>query len=510
MQDNNRRIAKNAVSLYVRMLIQLLVGLYTSRVILETLGVSDYGIYNVIGGFVTLFVFIQGSLMQATQRFLNFELGRRDTKKVNEVFCMSLNIYAIFSLMLLLALGIIGCFFLKDFLNIPLERWNAAYWVYTCSILTLIVQIMSTPYNALIIAHEDITTFAYIDLLSSFLTLLAIIFLKYSQVPDRLVAYSVFVFGITLFIRFLYSQFCKKKYIESTYKFEWKNKTFKELISFSGWVTLSAASEMLKRQGITILMNLTFGVVVNAALAIANHVSGFINKFAMNLQTAYIPQLVKSYAEGNIGRTTHIIYSGAKMCCILILIFSIPLCIEADYIVKIWLKNPPQYTSLLIWLILTEIIIKSLTYSMNSAIRATGKIRKYEITLNIIQFISFLVIVLATLYWKNICTAFIVQILFTLVVDIYMISYCAKVIGFSARHYFKQVCLRVFVMVLFVLPIPLLLHYNMQVGFVRLILVCISDLFVMYCCLYCFVLTKQELNVVKAQFQRILHVKSNE
>lgn len=504
MIDKNRRIAQNAIALYFRMFVQLLIGLYSSRLILEVLGVNDYGIYNVVGGFVTLFVFMQGALTQVTQRYLTFELGKGDVDKVKKIFYMSINMYAILSIFLLLIFGIIGVFFLDNFLNIPTNRWNATYWVYSCSIITLIVQLMSTPYNALIISHEDIKSFAYIDLLYSILNLFAIIILRYISVPDVLIVYAVIVMLVSVLIRFLYSRFCRKHYEESAYQLYWDGKLFKEMISFSGWVTLSAASEMLKRQGITVLLNIVFGVVANAALGIANQVNGFINRFASNLQTAFIPQLVKSYAENNLSRTSRIIFSGAKMCCVLLLFFAIPLCIEADYVLHIWLKNPPMHASILVVLILIDTTIKSLTYSMNTAIRATGKIKRYEITLNIIQYLSFVIMALATFFYKAIFIPFSLQIIATVIANLYIIYYCSKVIHFSSLCYFKQVCLKVLLMVLLSLPLPLFLHYFIEEANIRLLFVCISSTISMMLCLYFFVLTKKENDLLKQQIFQIL------
>lgn len=505
MEDRNRRIAQNAIALYFRMFVQLLIGLYSSRLILEVLGVDDYGIYNVVGGFVTLFTFMQGALMQATQRFLTFELGRDDTYRLKSVFYMSINIYAIFSIILFILLEVIGLFFLDDFLNIPAGRWNATYWVYQCSIVTLMIQLMSTPYNALIIAHEDIKSFAYIDLLYSILNLLAIIVLKYIPGLDNLIIYAVTVMLISALVRILYTKFCKKHYNEVSYKLIWDKQLFKEMVSFSSWVTLSAVSEMLKKQGITVLLNLLFGVVANAALGIAYQVNGFINRFATNLQTAFIPQLVKSYAEHDLSRTAQLIFSGAKMCCVLLLLFSIPLCIEIEYVIHAWLKNPPTFASILIVLILADTAIKSLTYSMNTAIRATGKIKRYEITLNVIQFISFIVIVLVSYTYSGstIAVPFIIQIFFSVLVDFYIIYYCSKTIHFSSFQYFRLVCLRVVIMVLVVLPIPLFLRYHMEEGFLRLLVVSVSCLVEMVICLYLFVLSEKELDTLRTYFGRM-------
>lgn len=500
--NKQKRIAQNAIALYIRLGIQLIIGFYTSRLILEVLGIEDYGIYNIVGGFVLLFTFLQGSLTQGTQRFLTFELGKRNQENVRNVFCTSMNIYFIFGVLIVILLCLIGFFWFDDFLNIPRTRLETAKVVYFLSVCTLFFQLISTPYNALIIAHEDIKSFAYIDLIYTILNLLSILFLKYISVSNSLLIYSILVTGISILIRFVYSSFCKKRYKEAVYRFYWDKKLFYEIVSFSGWITLSSLSELLRKQGINLLLNNVFGVVANAALAVANQVNGFINRFASNLQTAYVPQLVKSYAEDNLKQTRSLIYTGAKMCCILLIFFSVPLMIEVDFILSFWLKEVPSYANILLQLILLETIMRSMTYSMNSVIRATGKIRNYEIVLNIIQIILFVFCVVFTYVYENVVTPFIVLIISAICTNCYMIYYCSKVIGISIKDYVIHVCINCFLMLLLSLTFSYIVFCNFSEGFYRLILVCLASSLVIVLCLFTFVLSCKEKQLILKLLRR--------
>lgn len=495
-QDKKNLMAKNAFALYLRMFIQLIIGFYTSRLILEVLGVEDYGIYNVVGSFVVLFTFLQGSLTQGIQRFLTFELGKNDLEKVKKVFCTSINIFTIFAIIIVLILGIIGIWGLDYFLNIPAERLVTARFVYFFSIITLFFQLISTPYNALIIAHEDIKSFAYIDLLYTISNFIIIVVLKYSSSQNALLLYSFFVMFVAVVIRFIYWFFCRKHYNEAEYEFYFDKNLFVEIVIFSGWITLSSISELLKRQGINILLNNIFGVIANAALGVANQVNGFVNRFASNLQTAYIPQLVKSYAEGNTTLTVSIVSSGAKMCCVLLMFFAIPLSLEANYILSIWLKQVPTNTAVLLKMILLETVIRSMTYSMNSVIRATGKIKTYEITLNIIQLISFVLCVLCTYYFRYIILPFIILIIFALISNAYMIYYCSRVLCFSISNYVNKVCINCSIMAILATLISYWVQSFYGEGLFRFVLVTMTSSSTMLMCLFIFVLSSKEKKVL--------------
>ena len=295
--SSNKRIAKNTLLLYFRMVLIIIVGLYTSRVVLNTLGVSDYGIYNVVGGIVSMLAFLNSAMVAASQRFISFELGTDDSERLKKVFCTSVSIHIVLALIIFLIAETLGLWFVNTHLNIPAERMGAANWVYQCSILTLMLTVVSVPYNSCIVAHEHMKAFAYVSILEAVLKLLVVYLLLVGAV-DKLVLYAILVAAVAFVIRIIYGIYCKRHFEECTYRFVLDRKLFKEMFAFAGWSIIGNLGFSMKDQGSNIILNLFFGTAVNAARGIAMQVNGIISNFSNNFTMALNPQITKQYAAG--------------------------------------------------------------------------------------------------------------------------------------------------------------------------------------------------------------------
>ena len=322
--ENNKRIAKNTLVLYGRTLFVMLISLYTSRVILEVLGVDDFGIYNVVGGLVSMFALINGSLTSITQRFLNFELGKKNEERLKRIFSASLSIHFILSIFILLLGETVGLWFLNTGLNIAPERMIAANWVYQCSLLTFIVNLISLPYNAAIIAHEKMDIFAYVSILNAFLKLSIVFPLRWIS-SDKLAGYAMLMLLVSIVIRLIYGRYCRKHYPECSFAFCKDKALYGEITSFAGWTFIGNSSALLMTQGVNILLNIFCGVAVNAARGIAVQVGHAVDSFVTNFMTALKPQIVKSYASGEHEYMMKLVQRGSKFSFYLLLLLSLPI-----------------------------------------------------------------------------------------------------------------------------------------------------------------------------------------
>ena len=377
---NNKRIAKNTLMLYIRMLMIMVVNLYTSRVILQALGVEDFGLYNVVGGVVVLFTFINNAMVTSTQRFLNFEIGKNDYEEARNVFSTSLNIHFIIAVIFLVLAETIGLWFLNTYLQIPDGREIAANWVYQFSILVSILNIIRSPYNAAIIAHEHMSFYAYVSIIEVVLKL-AIVYMVY-LFADRLIAYAFLMMIVTLIILGAYYIFCKKKYSICKYKFEYNKKRYLELASFSGWSLFGSMANMGASQGVNIILNMFFGVTVNAAMGIANQVNAAVYQFVSSFQTAFNPQIIKSYAAGDRTYFISLIMNTSRYSFLLLFLLALPIYICCPEILSIWLGTVPEYAVEFCRLMLVFSLIDAVQGPLWVSAQATGKIRNYQIIMS--------------------------------------------------------------------------------------------------------------------------------
>lgn len=375
--QNNKRIAKNTIFLYIRMLFTMGVSLFTSRVILQALGVEDFGIYSVVGGIITMFTFINGGMVSATQRFLTVEIGKGNTTQLKKVFSTSIQIHALIALIIVLLGETFGLWFLYNELIIPAERMTAAFWVYQCSIIACVVNIMSAPYNADIIAHEKMSAFAYISILEVILKL-AIVYLLYITPWDKLTTYAVLILCVQLTIRSVYARYCSKHFEEAHYQHKIDKPLFKEMASFAGWSFWGNLAFVLYTQGVNMMLNIFFGPIVNAARGIAVQVQTAVQQFVGNFQTALNPQITKNYATGQLTQMHSLMFRSARFSFFMLYFLALPLLLETDYLLTLWLKTVPDNAVIFTrWMIGISLIYTTASPCV-VANQATGKVKVYQ------------------------------------------------------------------------------------------------------------------------------------
>lgn len=473
--ENNKRIAKNTLLLYLRTLFIMLVTLYTSRVVLNTLGVTDYGIYNVVGGVVMMFSVISGSLSSSISRFITYELGHGDSEKLKRIFCTSVNIQISISLVIFVLAELLGGWFLNTKMNIPVERLSAANWVLQCSLLSFIINLISVPYNACIIAHEKMSAFAYISILEAALKL-AVVYMLLVSPYDKLVTYAILLVIVALFIRLTYGQYCKRHFEESHYKFVYDKSLVKEMTNFASWSFLGNGAYILNVQGVDMLINVFFGVTLNAARGVATQVQNAVMQFVNNFTVAVNPQITKSYAAGEREYMNKLVCRGARFSFFLLLLFVVPIVCEADYILRLWLGLVPEYAPTFLRLTLFASLMMLLGNSMMTAILATGNIRRYQLWVTIVGCLVF------PLTWIAFKLGFPPETTYVIFIVIYFLLvfvrlYIAKgLLNFPVRLYLTDVILRISMVSVISFILPLLVIYNIEEGFLRLCLTCIVAL----------------------------------
>ena len=376
--------------MYIRMSITMLVQLYTSRIVLNALGVDDYGIYNIVGSIIVAFSFISGPLGTATQRFYNFELGKNNQEGVNNIFNHSALIYFILSILLFIIIEIAGIWFINNKMQLPESRLDAAMQAFHLSVLGFVFSLLKVPYESLIIAHERMSFYAYISIVDVILKLLNAFCLMLISI-DKLKLYAVNQLIITLVILSCIIIYCKKQFTYIYIQKLWDKNTFKHLLSFSGWSLFGSVASMSANQGLNILLNVFYGVAVNAAMGIANQVSAAVNQFVTNFQVAFRPQIVKSYANNNLQELRNLISNTSKYSYLLLFTIVCPLCFNINFVLKIWLKNVPEYTSIFCIFILIYTLVETLSAPMWMTVQATGKIRTYQLVISCIIGLNILI-----------------------------------------------------------------------------------------------------------------------
>ena len=372
--ENTKRLAKNTLALYFRMLLSMVVSLYTSRVVLNTLGVVDYGIYNVVGGIVAMFGFLNASMSGATARFLSFELGKGDFLQLKKTFSSALIIHIGIALIILIIAETFGLWFLNHKLVIPVDRMYAAQWVYQFSILSTLITITQAPYNASIIAHEKMTIYAYVEILNVTLKLLIVYLLVIGNF-DKLVLYGFLIFTVSFLIALIYRLYCIRYFGECHFHWIWDVSILKPMLTFSGWDLYGNMCVTFKQQGLNMLLNIFWGPLLNSANGVATSVQGAILGFSSNIIMAAKPQIIKSYAESNIHHMKMLIYRLAKYSCVLMICISVPLIIEMETVLVVWLKNVPSYSVTFCRILLVANCITTINFCLNIGVHATGNVK---------------------------------------------------------------------------------------------------------------------------------------
>jgi O-antigen/teichoic acid export membrane protein len=415
------------------------VTLYTSRIVLAALGISDYGIYNIVGGLVAMFGFINGAMASATQRYLSFDIGAGDLDRLKKTFSVSLSIHIIIALIVILLGETLGLWYINFKMVFPKERLSAVNIVYQFSLLTLFWNIIQVPYNSLLLAREKMNIYAYVSLLEAVLKLgTAIIIIYYGN--DKLILYGILTFSVSFIMRVIYQSYCRRNFAESKYKFHYDKSYFKEILNYSGWNLFGALSLVGKNQGINIVLNLFFGTVINAAYGVAMQVQAAVTQFVNSFQSALNPQIVQSYAGGNRVRSLNLIFLGAKFSFYLMQFLAIPILMNVSWILKFWLgNNVPEYTISFVSMSLVALLIDSVSGPFMTGIQAAGNISLYQI---VVGSLNLIIPILSYVLFKlgnDPLIAFIILIGFSVLSLIIRIVFLKRFYLFTLFSFFKQV-----------------------------------------------------------------------
>lgn len=470
--ENTKRIAKNTVYLYGRMLLGMIVSLYTSRVILNALGVVDYGIQNVVGGLVSMFSLISSALSASISRFITFELGAGNEKRLRQVFSTSLLIQIGLGLIVLLIAETAGLWFLNHKMVIPADRLYAANWIFQASVFSFIIGLLSCPYNALLVAYERMNIFAYFGIFNIFMNLAIVLFVAYAPFNfDKLIVYSVSLMAIGFIMQFVLWRYCFKHFAESHELPRFYKQSWQEMSGFAGWNAIGCTAGILKDQGVNVLINLFFGPAVNAARGIAGSVSTAVGSFSGNFMTAVNPQITKSYASGEHEYLFMLVQRSSRFGFYLLLCISLPIILETQFVLTLWLKTVPQYAVLFVKLTLFCSLIEILSNSLITLQVATGKIRNYQIAVGGLLLMNFPVSWLAMKLGAQPWMVYLIAIVIGVGCMLLRLWFLRKMVGLSMRAYLKDVVLNVLVTAVAAIVIPVVVFFLLPDGFARLVIV---------------------------------------
>lgn len=506
-ESKQKRLAKNTIFLYVRMVIVMLVSLYMSRVILNALGVDDYGIYSAVGGFVAMFAVISNSLSAAISRFITFELGKGDKEKLQKIFSSSIILQLILSAIIIIIAESIGLWFVNNKMTIPEGRIFAANCVYQLSIITFIVNLLSVPYNACIIAHERMKTFAYIGVVEAIGKLLIAFAIAFSPF-DKLIFYAVLICLFAVFIRLLYTIYCKKHFSECEFRMVYDKSIIKNIFNFAGWNFIGASSGVLRDQGLNVLLNVFFTPVVNAARGISMSISSAVTQFSTNFLMALNPQITKSYASNDREYCSKLVFKGARLSFFLLLIVSIPILIETHQVLLLWLKIIPAHLVNFTRLILIYVMTESISYTMITLMLATGDIRNYQIIVGGCQLLNLPV---AYILLKNGLppeSVFIVSIVIAFCCLILRLIMLRRMVNFNIIKFVREVLIKILIVSVISSIIPLYIYYSMDETILRLVLVLIVSLVSTGMAIFIFGCTNGERQMIKTKAVSILKIRN--
>lgn len=460
--SENKTIAKNTFFLYFRMLMTMGVGLFSSRIVLNALGVVDYGIYSLVGGVVAVFSFFNAAMTSATQRYLAFDIGKGDFENLKKTFNATVNIHFIIAVVILLLSETLGLWFVNSRLNFPESRASAVQWCYQFSVFTLLLGVVQIPYTAILTAREHMKVYAYMSILETVLKLLIIYLLLILDDTDKLILYSFLVFTVSFIIRMLYRIYCKKKFEETKYSFYYDSSFYKELAYYSGWNLFGNIASVARIQGNNIILNLFFGPIVNAAYGITSTLQGVLVSFVGNFQMAVNPQIVKSYAAGNPERTIELVNKGAKFSFFAMLLITSPILYDVEFWLKFWLGNVPDYTLSFVFLCLCNTLLDTISNPIMMGIQATGKIRQYQIVVGILVFLNLPVSYIMLLLTNNADIVFWVSIIISCIALYFRLYFLKKIIKFNIAHFVKDVLLKIIGVVVLILVILFGLKFAFQ------------------------------------------------
>jgi O-antigen/teichoic acid export membrane protein len=473
---DNRRIAKNTMFLYIRMILVMLVGLYTSRVVLKTLGVEDYGLYNVVGGVVTMFTYLNASLSAATSRFIILDLGREDYEHLGKVFNITFLIHIGMAVFIILLAETVGLWFFYNKMVIPQERLGAAFWVYQFSVLTAFFSITQCPYNAEIIAHEDFSIYAWIGIVTAFLKL-GVVFLLLISPIDKLIFYALMLCIVQIGTMIFYRAYCDRRFPECKLKrinFKKENNLVKGIFSYAGWEFIGDSVGFAQGQGLNILLNMFFGPVVNAAYGIVSQVQSAIVQLSNNFMSAVRPQIIKQYAVNKINDMMTLVKRSSSFSYYLMWLISLPICLETDYLLTLWLGEYPDHTKTFLHLVIVLCLLQTLMTPRSIAFQATGKIKLTNIVVGSLMFAALPAAYVALKLGASPESVFICAVTANVIAGIINIFILRRYIEFSIKDYLLSVHLRCIIVTVVSFTISYFLFDRfMEPSFLRLVITCV-------------------------------------
>lgn len=439
LPESNSRIAKNSIFLAVRMMLTMVISLYTARVFLSVLGVIDYGIFNVVAGFVTMFAFLNNAMITGIQRFYNFELGKNGIDGGKKVFITSILSQLALSIIIVALTETAGLWYIYNQMVIPHDRFIASLWIFQFSVLSLVLSILAAPYAAAIMAHEKMDYYAYVSIFDSVGKLLIALVLAYVHY-DRLIFYGALLFLVSALDFILYAIYARNKFQEVNFELKIHSNLFKELVLFSGWNIFGKLAIMVKEQGLNMILNIFFGPVVNAARGIAFQINSALAGFVSSIATAVKPQMTQSYAQGNKQRTFHLMFSMSKLCYIILLFLAVPVCLEISFILKLWLgNNVPKYTSIFAVLVVLTTFVNNLNAPVSYVVHATGNMKLYQTATGVIEIFMLPVAYMLLKKGGEPWTVFLVAFVFVTIGQAASLVILNRIEPFSIKSYCKRI-----------------------------------------------------------------------
>ncbi len=488
---DNKRIAKNTIYLYLRLIVSLVISLYTSRAFLDALGVEDYGVYNVVGGFVTMLAVFTASITSAAQRFITYAIGAKDEEHLKKTFSTFASLYILIAIFIFLLGESLCGVVMEHLIKIPESRLQAGYWVYHLSLLAFSISLMAIPYTAAVIAYERMNFYALVSIGESFLKLV-IVFLLYTTHHDRLIVYAALLCGLGVTSRFIYGLYCKRHFTETHFKFKIDKGVFKEVFSYSVWVIIGSSSAVFKEQGVNMVINVFYGVLMNAARGVSVQVTNVINNFASSIGTSITPQITKSYASGDRERAIRLTFLLAKAQGVLLLLMSIPIIIEADFLLDLWLKEVPEYAVVFTRWGLVLCIARVLDGAVVPLNLATGKVKWVQITAGGVMLLNLPLSYLALKMGFEPVSTMVIGVVIEFVVLYVVTLFLKRNAQFPVTSFFMNSIISVVVAGVLSSLIPILIHRHMETGLLRFIIVGLTSVSLVGLVSFFVVLNKSE------------------
>lgn len=507
VSQNSLRVARNTLLLYMRMLLMMVIGLFTSRIVLQALGVDDFGTYTVVYEMVMLFSIVSNSVSNAISRFMAFEIGRGDEVRQRKVFSSAMIIQTMMSLALAVLVATVGLWYLRTKMVLPSGNADAAMWVMICTAGIMVVQLYSIPYNATIIAHEDMKAFAYISILEAVLKLSVALSVRHAG-SDRLVLYALLMLAVAVITRAAYSAYSHRRFSTTRGRWSWDWDILKQMLSFSGWGLLGNGVAVINTKGVSMLSNSFFGVGINAARGIALQVENIIKQFVTNFLTALNPQITKSWSAGSMDYCHHLVCKGCKFSYLMMLLFVVPFAFESEMILDLWLEDVPAYAASFTRLTLVCLLMDMMANSLFQLVLAGGKVSRYYITTSALMTVAF-----AATWFAFACGAvpqssYLVLMAAYLAVDILKLFFAHRECGLPYGLFLKEVALPCAAVSAAALAVCGMIWWLMSAGWLRLLLILTAGTIAMSVTAYGVAFTDGEREFVRGQLSRLLHFRT--